>query len=137
MSGSDLVLCVLSAWPARIESSIPARCVTSLPTETPAGHLPRRRGPGIRDKRQLKEQSRRQRIAARRTLTKLLRAVTRSDKLQRNQTIRNAHLDHGYSLSQIGRAMSLHYSTISRIVNREEEIDDAQYEICPRLFITC
>ena len=76
--------------------------------------------PGLRDKRQLKEIPRRQRFAARPTLTKLFGAATRSDKTQRNQAIRTAHLDHGYSLSQIGRAVSLHYSTISRIVNREE-----------------
>jgi len=76
--------------------------------------------PGLRDKRRLKEIPRRQRFAARPTLTKLFGAATRSDKSQRNQAIRNAHLDHGYSLSQIGRAVSLHYSTISRIVDHEK-----------------
>ena len=76
--------------------------------------------PGLQDKRRLREIPRGQRFAARPTLTKLFGAATRSDKSQRNQAIRNAHLDHGYSLSQIGRAVNLHFSTISRIVNREE-----------------
>jgi len=31
----------------------------------------------------------------------------------------NPRLEHGYSLSEIGRAVSLHYSTVSRVVNVE------------------
>ena len=73
--------------------------------------------PGLRDNRQVKEIPRRQRFATRPKLTKLFDAATRSDKTQRNEAIRKAHLVHGYSLSEIGRAVGLHYSTVSRIVN--------------------
>lgn len=76
--------------------------------------------PGLRDKRGLKAVPRRQRAATRPALSRLFGAAIRSDKTQRNRAIRNAHLDHGYSLSQIGRAVGLHFSTISRIVNRGE-----------------
>ncbi|MEO8008362.1 MAG: hypothetical protein ABI728_07570, partial [Betaproteobacteria bacterium] len=75
-------------------------------------------GPGLWDKRQLKEIHRGQRFLARPTLTKLFGAAPRSDELQRNQVIRTAHINHRYSLSQIGRAVSLHYSKISCIVKR-------------------
>lgn len=37
------------------------------------------------------------------------------------QAIRRAHLEHGYSLSEIGRVVGLHYSTISRIVSRKAD----------------
>jgi IS30 family transposase len=49
------------------------------------------------------------------------------DLARRNEAIRRAHLEHGYSLSAIGRALGLHYSTISRIVNREAGIVTAQH----------
>lgn len=47
-------------------------------------------------------------------------AVERADYAQRNEVIRRAYLEHGYSLSEIGQAVDLHYSTISRIVNAED-----------------
>ena len=74
---------------------------------------------GLRDKRLVKEIPRRQRFAARPTLSQLFGARTRSDRARRNEAIRRTHLEHGYSLSDIGRAVNLHYSTVSRIVNSE------------------
>ena len=76
--------------------------------------------PGLRDKRLLKEIPRRQRFATRPALAKLFGASALADLERRNPAIRRAHLEHGYSLSEIGRAVGLHYSTISRIVNRDE-----------------
>jgi REP element-mobilizing transposase RayT len=73
--------------------------------------------PGLRDKRLLKEIPRRQRFAARPTLGQLFGARTRTDRARRNDAIRRAHLDHGYSLTEIGCAVGLHYATISRIAN--------------------
>ncbi|MEQ1681962.1 MAG: hypothetical protein ABL983_24190 [Nitrospira sp.] len=73
--------------------------------------------PELRDKRLLKEIPRRQRFAARPTLGQLFGARTRADQVRRNESIRRAHLDHGYSLTEIGRAVDLHYATISRIAN--------------------
>ena len=76
-----------------------------------------RLAPGLRDKRLLKEIPRRQRFAARPTLRQLFGARTRTDRVRRNDAIRHAHLDYGYSLTEIGRAVGLHYATISRIAN--------------------
>lgn len=76
-----------------------------------------RLAPGLHDKRLLKEIPRRQRFAARPTLRQLFGAKTRTDRVRRNETIRRAHLDYGYSLTEIGRAVGLHYATISRIAN--------------------
>ena len=75
--------------------------------------------PGLRDRRSIKEILRKQRFATRPTLAKLLTSGVLADLRRRNQVIRRAHLEHGYSLSEIGRAAGLHYSTISRIVNRD------------------
>ena len=76
-----------------------------------------RLAPGLRDKRLLKEIPRRQRFAARPTLSQLFGTRTRTDRVRRNESIRRAHLDHGYSLTEIGRAVGLHYATISRLAN--------------------
>jgi putative transposase len=79
-----------------------------------------RLAPGLRDKRFLKEILRRQRFAARPTLGQLFGVRTRTDQARRNEAVRRAHLAHGYSLSEIGRAVGLHYATISRIANPQD-----------------
>ncbi len=79
-----------------------------------------RLAPGLRDKRLLKEIPRQQRFAGRPTLDHLFSSRSRTNHTRRNETIRRAHLEHGYSLTEIARAVGLHYSTISRIVNSEE-----------------
>ena len=71
----------------------------------------------LRDKRPLKEIPRQQRFAARPKLSQLFSTSSRTDRARRNEAIRRAHLDYGYSLSEIGHAVGLHYSTVSRIVN--------------------
>lgn len=73
--------------------------------------------PGLRDKRLLKEIPRRQRFAARPTLRHLFGARTLADRVRRNDTIRRAHFNHGYTLSEVGQAVGLHYATISCIAN--------------------
>ena len=73
--------------------------------------------PELLEKRLLKEIPRRQRFAARPPLAKLFGSHDLTDIEGRNQLIRRAHLEHGYSLSEIANAVGLHYSTISRIVN--------------------
>lgn len=73
--------------------------------------------PGLRDKRSMKEIPRQQRFAGRPKLSHLFPARSRADRVHRNEAVRRAHLEHGYSLSEIGQAVGLHYSTISRIVN--------------------
>ncbi|MDX2250918.1 MAG: transposase [Nitrospira sp.] len=87
-----------------------------------------RLAPGLQDKRLVTEIPRRQRFAARPTLRHLFGARTRTDRARRNEAIRRAHLEHGYSLSEIGRAVSLHYSTVSRLVNATQT-RHAQFKI--------
>lgn len=82
-----------------------------------------RLAPGLRDKRPFTEIPRAQRFATRPTLSHLFAVRPRTDRVRRNETIRRAHVEHGYSLSAIGRAVGLHYSTISRIVNPEHSRD--------------
>ncbi|MGH8606172.1 MAG: transposase [Gammaproteobacteria bacterium] len=62
-----------------------------------------------------------QRFAARPSLARLFTAKVLADLGRRNAVIRQAHLAHAYSQSQISRVLNLHYSTISRVVNRNEE----------------
>lgn len=73
--------------------------------------------PGLWEQRAIKEIPRQQRFATRPTLSQLFSARLRTDPVRRRAVIRQAHLEYGYSLSEIGRAVGLHYSTISRIVN--------------------
>lgn len=73
-----------------------------------------------------------QRFAARPKLSQLFTARSRANRARGNDAIRRAHLEHGYSLSEIGRAVKLHYWTISRIVNPQEG-DGAQNEVGPHI----
>jgi putative transposase len=81
-----------------------------------------RLAPGLRDKRLLKEIPRQQRFAARPTLSQLFGTRTRTDRVRRNVSIRRAHLDHDYSLTEIGRAVGLYYATISRRANPPDAV---------------
>lgn len=74
----------------------------------------KRIAPILRSKKQLKDVPKAQRFAARPTLAKLFRGAKR-DKAKRNARIHEAFLEHGYTLSQIGDYLRLHYSTVSRI----------------------
>jgi REP element-mobilizing transposase RayT len=60
-----------------------------------------------------------QRWVARPALAMLFSAPQRMTRSRRNQTIWVAHMQHGYSLTAIGRHLGLHYSTISKIVQHE------------------
>jgi len=79
----------------------------------------KRLAPGLRERQPIKEIPRKQRFAARPSLPALFGARVLSNRSSRDEAIRYAHLEHGYSLSEIGRAVQLHYSTISRIVGRD------------------
>ena len=76
-----------------------------------------RLAPGLRDKRRLKEFPRRQRFATRPTLSRLFGRHAQTDRARRNEVIRRAHLNYGYSLSEIGHTVDLHYSTIKPSYN--------------------
>ena len=85
--------------------------------------------PALQDKRPIREIPRGQRFATRPALARLFGSGVLPDLDRRNEAIRHAHLEHGYSLSAIGQAVGLHYSTISRIVNRDPGIAHAQNEV--------
>ncbi|MGO9121929.1 MAG: helix-turn-helix domain-containing protein [Desulfomonilaceae bacterium] len=62
---------------------------------------------------------RRQRFAVRPPLDRLLPKVGSAPK--RDLAITKAHPEHGYSQAEIAAHIGLHYSTVSRIVQRERE----------------
>jgi len=77
---------------------------------------------GIMDKGEpLREVPRRDRLVGRPTLSKLFsKGRDRKNKVQRNRLIYDAHARHGYTLSEIGSHLKLHYSTISKVVKHSE-----------------
>jgi len=74
-----------------------------------------RMAPYLMDKSEVKEISRRQRLAGRPCLDELFTGI--SGKPQRNRAIKKAHLDYGYTLKEIADHIGQHYSTISRVVS--------------------
>ena len=72
-------------------------------------------------KREVREHPRRERHAGRPSLTALLgRKGLKRDKAARDGAVREAYARHGYTLSEIGDFLGLHYSTISRIARASE-----------------
>lgn len=65
----------------------------------------------------IREIPRRQRHAARPDLKTLFPAAGFRTKAARDTAIRRAHLDYGYTLSEVARHLGLHYTTISKVVN--------------------
>lgn len=57
------------------------------------------------------------RAQRRRSLPSLFKNVERQSRVLRNEKIRRAHLDHGYTLMEIGDYLGLHYTTVSKVVN--------------------
>jgi len=85
-----------------------------------SGGFIKRIAPILRSKGPLRDVPKAQRFAARPTLAKLFRGAKR-DKAKRNARIHEAYLEHGYTQSQIGDYLHLHYSTISRIARRRKD----------------
>lgn len=73
--------------------------------------------PYIQDAEKLDEVPRAQRLVSRPTLSDLFENKDGLVKSKRDDKIREAHLQCGYSLAEIGRFLDLHYSTVSRIVS--------------------
>ena len=72
-------------------------------------------GPLLGDAGRIREHQLRERRSKRPTLTQLFAKV--KDKPQRNDAIRLAHLQHLYSLNEIGQFVGLHFATVSKIAN--------------------
>ena len=66
----------------------------------------------------LKEIPRAQRFANRPELGIALARGKLYNKARRDQAMRIAHLKHGYTLSEIGSHLGLHYTTVSKVINQ-------------------
>ncbi len=71
----------------------------------------------LKGAKEIKEIPRRQRLVNRPSLTTLLRGAGAKPRSMRNRSIRTAYLEYGYTLTEIGKHLGLHYSTISKVVN--------------------
>ena len=75
--------------------------------------------PMLDAKRTLKEIPRLQRLLHRPALIRLFTKQAQDDKVLRDQAIRKAHGEHGYSMAEIARHAGIHYSTVSKIIKGE------------------
>ncbi|MFN3238117.1 MAG: transposase [Pseudomonadales bacterium] len=58
------------------------------------------------------------RAQRRRSLPVLFKNIDNKTRVERNELIRKAHIDHSYTLMEIGEFLGLHYTTVSKVVNR-------------------
>lgn len=56
-------------------------------------------------------------ITRRRSLNSIFKDVDTQAKSARNQLIRKAHIDHTYTLQEIGNHLGIHYTTVSKVIN--------------------
>jgi hypothetical protein len=68
----------------------------------------------------LQEIPRLQRYAERPVLAELLNEEIRRNKAQRDRTIYRAHVTYGYTLKEIADHLRVHYTTISKIMNKDK-----------------
>ncbi len=76
----------------------------------------------LSDKDQVKEIPRQQRHVARPGLEELFQK--RGAGQQRNKNIYAAHMKYGYKLYEIANYLQIHYTTVSKIIAKEEELQD-------------
>ena len=69
--------------------------------------------------RELKEIPRTQRLLHRPSLARMFTKAVRSDKVLRDEAIRKAYLDYGYTMAAIARHAGVHYSTVSKVIKGE------------------
>ena len=58
------------------------------------------------------------RARPRRSLATLFKNVENQSRAERNELIRRAHIDHSYTLMEIGDYLGIHYTTVSKVVNQ-------------------
>jgi putative transposase len=75
--------------------------------------------PLLEGKSDLKEIPRAQRLAHRPSLKALFPARVREDKQTRDETIRRAYLEYGYTMAAIARQSEIHYSMVSKVISGE------------------
>ena len=74
--------------------------------------------PHLNERAKVSEIPKRQRAAHRPALATLLKGAT--SKTTRDALIARAHVEYGYTQAEIGRALGLHYATVSRIVKASD-----------------
>ena len=62
-----------------------------------------------------------QRYAERPALVELLHQEKRQDRAQRNRAISRAHVTYGYTLKEIADHLRVHYTTVSKIINKDKQ----------------
>ena len=72
--------------------------------------------PGLKDKAEITEIPKKQRLIHRPPLEELFPENRRMAKIDRNQAIWKAHMEFGYQLNDIAGHLGLHYTTVGRIV---------------------
>jgi len=75
----------------------------------------------IREKENIKEVPKPQRHAARSPLTEIFMEKKGKEKKVEDKIIYTAYVQHGYTMSEIGEHLGLHYATISRAIKRVEQ----------------
>ncbi|MFQ6117679.1 MAG: transposase [Candidatus Bipolaricaulia bacterium] len=76
--------------------------------------------PLLQDKAEVEAIPKAERLVGRPPLEALFKGI-KGDKEERNKRIHEAVRRYGYTLSQVGEAVGLHYSTVSRIVKEVEQ----------------
>jgi putative transposase len=76
--------------------------------------------PLLADKVKVREIPRAQRLVARPALGEIVRAKRVVVRDERDQAVWEAHVQYGYSLTAIGQHLGLHYTTISKIIQRQQ-----------------
>jgi REP element-mobilizing transposase RayT len=74
--------------------------------------------PALKDKSMIMEIPRRERLVYRPSLEELLKVKNIADRRKRDRFVTRSHMEFGYTLTEIGKHLGLHYSTISKIVNK-------------------
>jgi putative transposase len=62
------------------------------------------------------------RLLKRPSVNALFPARTRADRALRNEAIRQAYQEHAYSMADIAHAAKIHFSTVSKIIKRVEQV---------------
>jgi len=73
----------------------------------------------ISDAKEIGEIPRAQRFPARPALSVLFPLRIAQDKGHRNEQIKAAHIQYGYTLKEIAEQLNIHYSTVSKIIHSQ------------------
>ena len=61
-------------------------------------------------------------VGRRRSLPALFKNIQDKSRVDRNELICQAHLKHSYTLMEIGEALGLHYTTVSKVISQQTRL---------------